>query len=75
MWQFLEAVSAKFCNFDIFFFFLFFFFCLFRAAPMAYGGSQAGGLIGATAAGLPQSRSNARSMSATTPQLTATPDP
>ena len=30
----------------------FFFFFLFRAAPVAYGGSQARGLIGATAAGL-----------------------
>ena len=41
--------------------FLWFFFCLFassRAAPMAYGGSQAGGLMGAAAAGLCQSRNN-----------------
>ena len=30
--------------------FLFFVFCLFRAAPVAYGGSQARGLIGAVAA-------------------------
>ena len=30
----------------------FFFFCLNRAAPKAYGGSQARGLIGAVAAGL-----------------------
>ena len=30
----------------------FFFFCLFRAAPAAYGGSQARGRIGATAASL-----------------------
>ena len=40
------------------------FFCLFvfsRAAPEAYGGSQARGLIGATAAGLHHSHSNARS--------------
>ena len=40
---------------------LFFFFCLFRAAPTAYGGSQAGGWIGATAAGLHHSHSNTRS--------------
>ena len=33
-------------------FFLFLFFCFFRATPMAYGGSQAKGLIGAVAAGL-----------------------
>ena len=31
------------------------------AAPMAYGSSQAGGLIGAVATGLPQSHSNAGS--------------
>ena len=38
-------------------------FCLFRAASEAYGGSQARGLIGATAAGLhhSHSRSNVRS--------------
>ena len=34
---------------------------LFRAAPEAYGGSQARGLIGAMAAGLHHSHSNARS--------------
>ena len=35
-----------------FFFFLSFVFCLFGAAPTAYEGSQASGLIEATAAGL-----------------------
>ena len=42
---------------------LFFFlaFCLFRPAPSAYGGSHARGLIGAIAAGLRHSHSNARS--------------
>ena len=35
-------------------------FCLFRAAPMAYGSSQARGWIGAVAAGLRQRHSNAR---------------
>ena len=34
---------------------------LFRAVPEAYGGSQARGLIGATAAGLHHSHSNAGS--------------
>ena len=43
------------------FFFLSFFFLLFRAEPVAYGGSQARGLIGATAASLCHSHSNARS--------------
>ena len=42
-------------------FFFFFFFCLFRAAPSAYGSSQARGPIGATAAGLHHSHSTARS--------------
>ena len=55
----------------------FFFFWLFRASPAAYGGSQARGLMGATAAGLYHSHGNARSelRLRPTPQLTATPDP
>ena len=44
------------------FFLGFFVFCLFRAAPMAYGGSQARGRITATAASLQHSHSNARSL-------------
>ena len=46
------------------------------AAPAAYGGSQARGLIGAGATGLRQSHSNAGSEPRLrpTPQLTATPD-
>ena len=57
-----------------------FFFCLFAiswAAPEAYGGSQARGLIGAAAAGLRQSHSNTGSQPSLrpTPQLTATLDP
>ena len=64
----------------LFFFFLIFLFCLFafsRAAPVAYGGSQARGRIGAVAAGLHQSHSNLGSelRLQPTPQLTATPDP
>jgi len=64
-----------------------FFFCLFFvvvvvvvaiswAAPAAYGGSQARGLIGAVATGLRQSHSNTGSKPRLqpTPQLTATPD-
>ena len=56
---------------------LFFIFLLFRAAPAAYGDSQARGLIGATAASLPHSHSNTGSQLRLrpTPQLTATPDP
>ena len=54
-------------------------FCLFaisRAAPAAYGDSQARGLIGAVATGLRQSHSNSESQPRLqpTPQLTATPD-
>ena len=54
-----------------------FFFFFFRAAPASYGGSQARGQIRATAAGLRQSRSNARSEPhlQPVPQLTAMPDP
>ena len=48
----------------------FFFFCLFfRAAPAAYGGSQARGRIGAVAAGLYHSHSNARSKPCLQPTL------
>ena len=49
----------------------------FQATPMAYGGSQARGRMGATAAGLHQSHSNTGSEPCLqpTPQLTATPDP
>ena len=48
-----------------------------RAAPAAYGGSQARGLIGAVAAGLPHSHSNEGSEPCLqpTPQCKATPDP
>ena len=52
------------------------FFAFSRAAPAAYGGSQARGLIGAVATGLRQSHSNTGSELSLrpTPQLTATPD-
>ena len=52
-------------------------FCLFRAAPMAYGCSQARGQMGAAATGLHHSHSNAGSELhlQPTPQLTAMPDP
>ena len=48
-----------------------------RAAPVAYGGSQARGLIGAIAARLHHSHSNARSKPflRPIPQLRAMPDP
>ena len=59
------------------FFFFFHPFDFSRAAPTAYGGSQARGLIGAVATGLRQSHSNAVSEPCLrpTPQCTATPDP
>ena len=52
-------------------------FCLLRAASVAYGGSPVRGQIGAVAAGLRQSHSNAKSglHLQPTPQRTATPDP
>ena len=43
----------------LFIFYFYFYFLLFRAVPVAYGGSQARGQIGATAAGLCHSHSNA----------------
>ena len=67
-----------FLMFDILFYFTIFIFCLFiRAAPEAHGRSQARGLIGAVAACLPHSHSNARSEHCLlpTPQLTAMLDP
>ena len=56
---------------------LFLSFVFSRAAPAAYGGSQARGLIGAVAAGLHHSHSNAGSQPSLrpTPQLMAMPDP
>ena len=55
----------------------FFFFVFSRAAPMAHGGSQARGLIGAVATGLRESHSNMGSEPRLWPtlQLTAMPDP
>ena len=67
----------RFEIFVYFFIFYFFVFLLFLwAAPSAYGGSQARGLIVAVATGLHQSHSNAGSelRLQPTPQLTATPD-
>ena len=54
--------------------FIYLFACLFRAAPVAYGGSQARGPIGATAAGLCHSHSNTvfEPHLQSIPQLTAT---
>ena len=48
-----------------------------RAAPEAYGGSQARDRMGAVAAGLHQNHSNSGSEPRLqpTPQLTSTPDP
>ena len=50
---------------------------IFMDTPMAYGGTQARGQIGAVAAGLYHSHSNVGSEPhlRTIPQLTATPDP
>ena len=50
---------------------------IFRALPVAYGGSQARGQIGGVAAGLCQSHSNLGSKPRLwpTPQLMAMPDP
>ena len=63
-------------SFFLFCFFLFWGEGLFRAAPAAYGSSQASGEIGATAAGLHHSHSNtgSRLHLQPTPQLVAMPD-
>ena len=61
---------------DFILFFIFFgLFAFSRAAPTAYGGSQARGWIGAVAVSLHQSHSNVGSKSRLqpTPQLTAMP--
>ena len=52
-WAWKEIHSSGFC--------LFCFVLLFRAIPMAYGSSQARGVIGAVVTGLCHSHSNARS--------------
>ena len=64
-----EVSPLEFLHATIFFF-------LFMAAPMAYRGSQARGLIEAIASGLGHSHSNARSELhlLSTTQLTAMPD-
>ena len=61
--------------FTVAFFFFFFFFL--TAAPTAYGGPQARGLIRATDAGLHHSHSYTGSEPhlRSTPQLTGTPNP
>ena len=60
-----------------FFLFVFVFFAISRAAPVAYGGSQARGLIGAVAAGIHPGHSNVGSelRLQPIPQLTAILDP
>ena len=56
-------MSVSLSKYEVFIFILpfFFFLNLFRAIPMAYGGSQARGRIGAVAASLCHSHSNAGS--------------
>ena len=59
--DFIVIHMNKFKGFLFYFFskyFLLFIYLLFMAAPMAYGGSQARGWIGATAAGLRHSHSH-----------------
>ena len=69
--------KIKYNRFTVFLRFLFFCFFFFRAAPTGFGGSQARGLIEATAAHLCQSHSNSASEPhlRPTPQLTAMRDP
>ena len=64
------------CTLFSYFYFILFF-CYFRARPTAYGGSQARGPIGATAASLHNSHSNTGSKPPLRlkPQLTVMTDP
>ena len=67
--------SSLFCAFRLSFIhsltqlILFYFICLFRAAPSAYGSSQARGQIRASAASLCHSHSNTRSEPQLAPKL------
>ena len=61
LWIIPSSGTDESYSISIFSFFLFFLsFCRFRAAPAAYEGSQARGLIGAVTAGLCQSHTNTR---------------
>ena len=75
--SFFHGYFLRGFSYFVSFLFLFCFLLLFRASPAAYGGSQARGQIGATAAGLGHSHSNAESKQSLrpTPQLKATLDP
>ena len=72
----LAIVNSAVMNTEVHVSFLFCLFAFSRAAPVAYGGSQATGLIGTATTGLRQSHSNVGSEPhlRPTPQLTATPD-
>ena len=74
--SYIAGGNAK-CLAISFSFFLFGLFAFSRAAPMAYGGSQARGLIGTVATSLRQGHSNTGSEPRLlpTPQLTAMLDP
>ena len=69
-----NEVSISFCylpdDFSLsLFFFFFFFICLFRAAPLAYEGSQGRGQIGVVTASLHHSHSNGGSETCLRPTL------
>ena len=75
--QFTYDLDWSFDVANLVFFFFLSFFGLFRASPMAYGGSQASGWIKAVAANLYHSHSNLGSELPLwpTPQLMASLDP
>ena len=56
--QYIENVQYMLLPLWVFLFVFFFFFAFSRAAPAAFGGSQARGPVGAVVAGLNQSHSN-----------------
>ena len=70
-------MGTPYCLVFCYYFYLFCLFVFSRAAPVAYGGSQARGPIGTVAAGLRHSHSNVGSKLRLQPTagLTATLDP
>ena len=62
-------------NYSYFILFYFIYFCFLRDTPMAYGGSQARGQIGAVTAGLCHSNARSELHLQPTPQLMVMPDP
>ena len=59
--QWLEELNKPVGGLSHLYFYLFIYFLLFRVTPVAYGGSQVQGQIGAVVSGIHHRHSNARS--------------